>query len=222
MTRSSNNDDMVKDTTLAPPDRRRRKSRAALLAAGEGLFARHGVDAVSVDEIVAAADVAKGTFYNHFESKDDLSRAIASAIRAEVEEAVTSGNAEIADPALRSARALCVYARFAEKAPDRARVLTRIHAGAVKPGATLNRGVVADIERGLAENRFQARSLQAALLFVMGTVIAGMVAVLDGAAPEEIAAALAEMQLAGLGLPAPEAAALGTAAAASIFRETNA
>ncbi len=36
------------------------------------LFLEHGADSVSVDSIVKAAGVAKGSFYVHFESKDNL------------------------------------------------------------------------------------------------------------------------------------------------------
>jgi AcrR family transcriptional regulator len=40
--------------------------------AAERLFLEHGIAATSVDQIVAAADVAKGTFYLHFPSKENL------------------------------------------------------------------------------------------------------------------------------------------------------
>ena len=40
--------------------------------AAERIFLRKGVAATSVDEIVVAADVAKGTFYIHFESKERM------------------------------------------------------------------------------------------------------------------------------------------------------
>ena len=42
------------------------------MEAGLELFGRHGVEATSVDQIVAAANVAKGTFYVHFEHKADV------------------------------------------------------------------------------------------------------------------------------------------------------
>lgn len=42
------------------------------MAAASDLFYRHGVRAVGVDAIIAAAGVAKASFYRHFPSKDEL------------------------------------------------------------------------------------------------------------------------------------------------------
>lgn len=49
-----------------------RDPRDRILAAAYDLFAKRGVLAVGIDEIIATADVAKATFYRHFNSKDDL------------------------------------------------------------------------------------------------------------------------------------------------------
>ncbi|MBB5079364.1 TetR/AcrR family transcriptional regulator [Nonomuraea endophytica] len=46
--------------------------RAQLLDAAEALMLRAGVESLTVDDVTAAAGVAKGTFYLHFSSKDDL------------------------------------------------------------------------------------------------------------------------------------------------------
>lgn len=46
--------------------------RSELMAAAETIFLEKGFAATSVDEIVRKADVAKGTFYLHFRSKDDI------------------------------------------------------------------------------------------------------------------------------------------------------
>ena len=51
-----------------PPEVRREE----LMDAAERILVEKGVAATSVDEIVSAADVAKGTFYIHFESKERL------------------------------------------------------------------------------------------------------------------------------------------------------
>ncbi|MAK64142.1 MAG: hypothetical protein CMF75_05265 [Maricaulis sp.] len=51
---------------------KKRAVRKALYEAAVQLIERDGYDAVSVDQIVAIAGVAKGTFFNHFPGKADL------------------------------------------------------------------------------------------------------------------------------------------------------
>ncbi len=49
--------------------RRRERTRAALLAVGARQFASRGIGPVSVEELIAEADVSRATFYNFFSSK---------------------------------------------------------------------------------------------------------------------------------------------------------
>jgi TetR/AcrR family transcriptional regulator, cholesterol catabolism regulator len=61
--------------TREGPTRRERKkerTRAQIYAAAMELFLARGYDAVTIDEICAAADVARGTFFLHFPTKDSL------------------------------------------------------------------------------------------------------------------------------------------------------
>lgn len=48
------------------------ETKQKLLDTADALVKERGFDAVSVDDIVAACGVAKGTFYHYFESKNDL------------------------------------------------------------------------------------------------------------------------------------------------------
>jgi AcrR family transcriptional regulator len=48
------------------------RTKAALCDAALALFAAKGVERTSVDEITASAAVAKGTFYVHFQRKQDV------------------------------------------------------------------------------------------------------------------------------------------------------
>ena len=47
-------------------------ARERILASAYELFARRGIRAVGVDEVIQHADVAKATLYRHFASKDEL------------------------------------------------------------------------------------------------------------------------------------------------------
>lgn len=55
-----------------PVQTRSRKTRAALLDAALGLVSQSGYEALRVEEVVAQAGVAKGTFFAHFTDKDGL------------------------------------------------------------------------------------------------------------------------------------------------------
>jgi AcrR family transcriptional regulator len=52
--------------------RRRERTRASLLAAGARQFASRGIAPVSVEELIAEADVSRATFYAFFSSKYNL------------------------------------------------------------------------------------------------------------------------------------------------------
>jgi AcrR family transcriptional regulator len=72
--------------------RRRQRTRAALLAVGARQFAERGIAPVSVEELIAEADVSRATFYAMFSSKYSLLEGILN---------------PIFDVATRAVRALC-------------------------------------------------------------------------------------------------------------------
>jgi len=68
------------DTSEAPlnrRDRRRLEIYERIVEAGEALFEEQGYDETKVAEICERADVAYGTFFNHFPTKLDLLREMA-------------------------------------------------------------------------------------------------------------------------------------------------
>lgn len=53
-------------------ERKKAQTRERIYRAAMKLFAERGLAATTVDEIVAVADVAKGTFFNYFHSKEQI------------------------------------------------------------------------------------------------------------------------------------------------------
>lgn len=60
------------DLPAAPQQKRSLEKRARLKAGGLALFGEKGYESTSVDEIAGRAELAVGTFYQHFRSKRQL------------------------------------------------------------------------------------------------------------------------------------------------------
>jgi AcrR family transcriptional regulator len=68
-------------------ERRRERRQAQILEIAAHRFAADGPDAVRLDEIAAEADIARGTLYSHFASKEAL---VAAIVRPALEQAVAA------------------------------------------------------------------------------------------------------------------------------------
>ncbi|MGH9068100.1 MAG: TetR family transcriptional regulator [Acidimicrobiales bacterium] len=77
------------DTVVEAHLDRGRSPAARLLRAGVTAFNRHGFAEVRVDDVCRAADLAKGSFYRYYQSKEDLFFAAAAAAGTEVSRAFT-------------------------------------------------------------------------------------------------------------------------------------
>jgi AcrR family transcriptional regulator len=69
-------------------ERKKTAARSLILSTAIDLFARRGIDAVTIDEIAAAADVGKGTIYNYFATKEDIVVAFMADLEARLAPAV--------------------------------------------------------------------------------------------------------------------------------------
>jgi AcrR family transcriptional regulator len=208
--------------TTKPSNPRAARTRAALIGAGRRLYSQRPVDAVTVDDIVQAAAVGKGSFYNHFADREALVRAISSEIRATIEAAVNRANAEVQDPARRLARAVCTYLRFAVDSAESAGVLVQIHSGATSLTAPLNHGLVADIEGGLSSGRFAVATVEAGVLYVLGVTQLALVRIVQEPAQTHaisLAQQMCALILRGLSVPGPEADLIAAQASDEIVRK---
>lgn len=183
------------------------RTKAALISAGFDLLAIKPIDAIPIDEVVAAAGVAKGSFFNHFADKQAFADAIATEVRLEVEQQVTLANAHVDDPVERIARGMCVVAEFALHHPKRTTVLLRSHANSTARAHPLNKGLVNDVEAACARGLLRPEAQESGVLYWLGLcqiLMANLVErQLPRAAYEQRLSEMLALGLTGLGV-APE------------------
>ena len=177
------------------------------MLAAEELFGARAASAVSVDEIVARAGVAKGTFYNHFSSKEDLGWQLAQAIRLEVRDRIADRKVVSSDPAVHLAIAVILFLDLARRRPNRARILSILLSQVSDADAEPNSRVRQTLDAGRSVGRFRFGSIDAAMIAVIGIVSAGIQSLVDHEVPDagERIASLAAHALASLGLSREDA-----------------
>ncbi len=203
------------------PDRRTARTREALLSAGKTLFAERGLHEVSVDDIVARAGIAKQTFYNHFADKMALARLIFADLREIYLQSLQNLNHEIADPALRLARAVCFYVRKAIDEPDNIRFLNQMLIHDTAAADPVNRGLLRDLEAGLVSGRFVFRTLETSAAFVLGAsepLLAKVLASKGGTDAVGLTHEYLTLILRGLAVPPMDAELLASQATLQVIR----
>src|SRR5215471_16026009 len=118
-------------------ERRAAETRIRLFRCALKLFAEHGFPNVTVEDITEAADVGKGTFFNYFESKDQVLGVMAEIqlgkVRAAMEEA------EAGKGSIQSVLE-CLFARVSEE-PGRSPELARTVASSFLASEMIRRGM---------------------------------------------------------------------------------
>lgn len=191
-----------------PP--RAARTRSALIAAGFELLAVRPIDAIPIDEVVAQAGVAKGSFFNHFADKHAFAAAIAAEVRLELEDQVARANADVADPLERIANGMRICATFAINSPKRTAALLRGSRNVMERTHPLNKGVADDFDQAGKLGILSQEAKISGVLYWLGLCLALMASLLDnlGARPET-PLRVREMMilgLTGLGLERDEAA----------------
>lgn len=97
-------------------------TRDALLAGAQAVLAEHGPWA-PISDITDRAGVSVGSFYNHFESKDELFRAAAQSALAEWEDYMIRRTAALDDPDERLCARIRLMGRMSDIRPDIAHII---------------------------------------------------------------------------------------------------
>ena len=193
-----------------PPKRER--TRAKLIAAGFQVLADRG-DALTASDVAAEADVANGTFYNHFLDREDF---IATLARESLK-AITSDSAEDtggADPAWRFAVATTRVLQAAVQQPLWGRAVLRLSECPTPPHATVQRHLREDLASGLSAGRFTHGDDPVTVDLVTGTLISALRRIttdVDAVDDQTIPAVVTRL-LEAIGIDRAEAASLADSA----------
>jgi AcrR family transcriptional regulator len=191
---------------LGRTERRRQRTHQALVTAAQREFARRGVETATIQDITDAADVAKGSFYNHFESKEAILRAVVETTLADLTRALDRLTAPmLEDPA----RVISVCIRHTLRAavanPTLGWFLLRANDGLSVGEAAFELVGRRDLERGIRSSRFAIDDLDLVLAMMGGAMFGVMRQRLRGELGPEADAAFARRSLQILGVPEAEA-----------------
>jgi AcrR family transcriptional regulator len=184
-------------------DRRRERTRARLTEATRALITEKGVSGLRINEITERADVALGSFYNHFESKEDIVDAVVTESLRELAEALATGAVD--DPAELVSVAIRRFVGLAYDDPAFARLVVHLNhadalfATAVQPAARRA------VDLGVDSGRFEVTDIEVAVTSILGGSLALMRSIVDGRLGKGAEVAFAEISLRALGVPTADA-----------------
>lgn len=149
-------------------ERRQERTRRALIGALRKLVAEKGVEAVTIREIVENADVALGSFYSYFDSKEVL---VSEAVREIIFEAGEYIDAIIAgsgDPVDIIATAFTSFERMVVADPLLGRFMIRVNEHSPDIAESLIQRLARDLRIGAEQGRFEIAALPTTLALIEG------------------------------------------------------
>lgn len=172
-------------------------------------MAARGTHAPSIQEITERADVAFGSFYSYFASKDEIADAVLAEITESFGEATDRLSVVLDDPA--EVLAASVRHALLQAAADESWGWFLARTALIRSRmlqSTLGRRVARDIRVGAEAGRFRVADPVAAGLAVGGTVLAAVSGRLTGDLGDDAPERAATIVLTIVGLDADEAAAV--------------
>lgn len=187
-------------------ERRKQRTRAALIKAARSFIAAGKVNA-PVLEITQAADVGMGSFYNHFESKEQLFEAAISEVLDAHGALLDELTSSIEDPAETFARSYRLTGRLFRRRPQESQILLANGMALLASEKGLAPRALRDIQEANRAGRFSVDDPELALAMAGGAIL-GLGNLLRNQPDRDDAAAtdaVTEDILRLFGLPADEA-----------------
>ena len=190
---------------LSRTARRQAQTRADLIKAAREIIAEGGVEALRVSDVTQRADVAFGTFYNQFKTKDDIVEAVVAETIVGLAQSVEE-SPEFGDPAEALVASTRAVVRIAYDDPPLARLLVKLEQAESRFERIIRPQAGALLERGLAEGRFVIDDLETTLTMSIAAAFEVIRGILDGRLGDGADFVCAEMLLRMAGVTPKRAA----------------
>jgi len=159
---------------------KRARTKAQLIAAAKALFSKGALEAVTVDEVVNEAGVAKGTFYGHFNDMSELAAAVADELVQTFDELIQPQRLTISDPLLRVAFGCDSFIGKALGDRSWALLVTRMARSYPAVGQGARSRLSEDLGEALKKSAQAGLSLELGLEVALGIVLQVASAIGDG------------------------------------------
>ena len=169
---------------------------------------RVGVEGATIAMITEDADVAFGSFYNYFKSKEEVALAVFTERIEQIAKVTDSIREAVADPALRISYVQHLLMREARSDPLWGWFLVRAGTSLDAIRRTFHDRAMKTLLEGSQLGRFTFASVEVVITITIASLYAVVRAMLEERIPEDSATSTVELLLRMYGIPAEEAAAL--------------
>ena len=185
-----------------PPSRghkKRERTRRGLIDAAVRLFARKDVGEIALLDVATEAEVASGTIYNYFRSRDEVVEAVALALANEFSETIALQSESIQSGVRRLAIGVRMFIRRAIADPDWASAVIRVVHFDQAMRSNIASYVLADLRAGKEEGALHYSDEGIALDLLVSCTLGAMRSAVEGRSIDEHDVLVAEMVLKALG-----------------------
>lgn len=153
--------------------------RMRLIESALHVFSEKGVDAAVIDDVIAQAEVSRGTFYNYFNTNEELMAAVLQEVGNELLQLVEGVVTACKDPAQRLTMALRMVLHTTRRYPLLGRFTSRVGIERIIQNSLAMTYLPRDLSQGMEAGRFHLPDVFVGLDIITGTMRAAIYAMVS-------------------------------------------
>jgi len=145
-----------------------------ILDAAKRVFVRKGIDLVTITDIRDEAEISQGTFYNYFQTKEEVLDVLGARVSEYYREKIFVISDQYHDPAERFAVFAKLWLELARQAPDMAGIVAQSGERLLALHAQMDSHLMTYLENGVDAGRFEVSADQTTLDIIKALGLSGM------------------------------------------------